>query len=505
MTDRFGTCRNQDYCSLALQRTVLRLGPDELFVCPECARPLSAASAWKKGGAGRVALLRLAPPLGIVAIGLGAIWLGIQHPDAPRVSKTVTASLEPAAPSKAAPRRPPPAIRIVAKPAPLRTVVLLRTGAAPPLNQLLLPQLAAGYLAQSYRGLPVLGAVDDIGHVVLTAGGRILDVMVTPATFDVAAFASGQTDVLCTPEEPIASQLQAAGPLIQVPLGDMKAPSTDRIMCYGRPGGDAAAFLDFVGSQAGRQIVASAGYDFQPVPQPPPPVPVPAPVAVPVTPMPPMVVARPVAKPGAKSASKFVPKAGAAKLAAGTTTVAKAAKPKAAALSAEPKPDSAPRSDDTDTDKAAEAAPGPRRVVVPPGSPLTLEAVKALTTPDTAGSQGQGDAPHPRTVYLPASARLSFGTYQPVKMPEQTPRMVFVKPEAAIRPGSLKADCNIGVDGVPSDCREITHQGTTEAAAAIMAWLPSGGIRYIPVVKDGHTVQERRVITVTFGGKAAPK
>jgi hypothetical protein len=170
--------------------------------------------------------------------------------------------------------------------------------------------------------------------------------------------------------------------------------------------------------------------------------------------------------------------------------------------------------DDTNADQtpapsasgAATQATGPRRIVVPPGSPLTLEALKALTgSPAPPAKDADGAAPHPRVIYLPASARLSFGTFHPLNMPTQPPRLVFVRPEAANRPGSLKVDCKIGTDGIPSDCREIAHEGTQEAAAAIMAWLPSGGIRYTPAVKDGHSVAERRVITVTFGGKGGAK
>jgi hypothetical protein len=510
MGSRFGVCRNQDYCSLALQRAVLRLGPDELFVCPECARPLSAASPWKKGGAGYAAVLRLVPPLGIVAIGVGAIWLGLQHPDAPPPRPVLAQAAPAVAPRKVlkpVAAQKPPVEAVAARPAPLRTVVLLRVAAAPPLNDAVLPQLAAGYLTAAYHGLTVLGSVDDVGHVVLTTGGRILDILVTPASFDAAAFGAGQIDVACTQDEPIAAQLQAAGALAQVPLGDMPGPDPSRIICYGKPGGEAGAFLAFVASAAGRQIVASAGYDFQPVPQPPPPPTVVAAVVAPVPPKPAVTAARPTPKPAvkvaAKGAVKAAPKAGvkpgAVKIAVAAAPAGKPAKPKAAPPPADTAPAAAP-DNGTDQDAEAEAPPTPRRIIVPPGSPLTLEALKAMTAPGAPAPQtGDDAAPHPRTVYLPASARLAFGAYHPLKMPDQPPKLSFVRPDAAIRPGSLKADCKIGSDGVPSDCREIAHQGTQEAAAAIMAWLPSGGIRYPASGNDAHA-GGRRVITVTFGG-----
>jgi hypothetical protein len=267
-----------------------------------------------------------------------------------------------------------------------------------------------------------------------------------------------------------------------------------------------------VASAAGRQIVASAGYDFQPVVQPTPPAPPPPILPAPVQAAPPVLAA----KPAARTVSKAAPKSAAGKLAVaasrGKAAGAKSAVAKDVATRPAGGKPAAPEDAATEQttapagagDEAQEA--GPRRINVPPGSPRTLEALKALTTPDASPAKDAGgDTPHPRTIYLPASARLTFGTYQPLKMPTQPPHLVFVRPDAAIRPGSLKVDCKIGTDGIPSDCREIAHEGTAEAAAALMAWLPSGGIRYTPVVKDGHTVEERRVITVTFGGKGGAK
>jgi hypothetical protein len=506
MSARFGRCRNLDYCSLAVQGAVLRLGPDELFVCPECARPLAGASAWKRGGSGHAALLRLAPPLGITAIGLGAIALGVWHNEgvkAPTVKHVVVATAKPAAhpaPRQAAAVAPPKLAaphEVAAVMAPLKTVVVLRVAATAPLNASLLPGLAASYLAGSSGTWAVVGTEDGVGHAVVTKGGENLDIQVTEAPFDPAAFAAGQTDMLCSPDEPLAAQLQAAGPLIQQRLGDMAAAPYATIMCYARPVPQAEDFLAFLAKPESRQTVASAGYDFRPEPAPEPtpapgPAPGPAPLAAP-TKTPPhakAVAARPAVS---KTAS---------------ARVAMVKPPPAKQPAAKPAPETAaPAASAADSDASADAdgaapPPGPRKVYVPAGSPLTLDALKAMTTPDKpTDNADSGDAtPHHRNVYLPAEARIAYGTYQPLKMPEQPAQLIFVKPGAVAKAGSMKVDCNIGTDGVPADCKEISHQGTAEAAAAILAWLPSGAIRYAPVVKEGRTVAERRVITVNFGG-----
>jgi hypothetical protein len=78
--------------------------------------------------------------------------------------------------------------------------------------------------------------------------------------------------------------------------------------------------------------------------------------------------------------------------------------------------------------------------------------------------------------------------------------MYSISPTSPRPPGDVHADCKIGTDGIPTDCRQISHTGTQAEADAILAWLPSGGIRYTPKQKDGHLIAERRVLTVKFGG-----
>jgi hypothetical protein len=479
MTPRYGRCRNQDYCSLAVQGTVLRLDDGELFVCPECSRPLSPTGGWQKGSRGRVAFRRLIGPLALVVLGTAVMVQGLRHsepPPKPALNQPAKPAVAPAhlpiikaaaTPKPAAPARPKPAAPARPKPPPVPPppppeTIVLRVDAYPPLNTMLLPQLAAGFLTFGREDPATITTVGDRIRVALATDGPTLVILVREAPFDAAAMAVGQTDIACTPNLPSAGEQQQAGPLMQVAAGAMPTDTHPSIACYAKVAGRAADFAAFLTTPEAAQIIANAGY--QPPPPPPPPPPVPAPKPAAAVPKPAVPVAKP--KPAAP--------------------VAKAAPPTATA----------------DADTAGDQ-PHPRIVHVAPGSGMTMEALKAMTTPDQPSATPSGESdpvPKPRRIYLPADARLTYGTYTGVKIPETPTKLFFVNPNATRQPGSLKADCKISTDGIPTDCKELSHQGTPEAAAAILAWLPSGAIRYAPVIKNGHAVTDRRVLTVNFGG-----
>ena len=447
MSSRFGRCRNQDYCTLALQNTVLRLGEGELFVCPECARPLAAAPAWGKGGAGRAALLRLLPPLGIAAVGVAAIVFGVQYSETPPPAKPAPApppSLRMAAATplaKPAPPLPrakiaPPARAKIIPPAPPPEIVVLRVAAAPPLNTMLLPQLAAAYLAIGRNAQPLIATVGDAVHVAVQVDGRLLAVVIREAPAGNTRIAE-DSDFVCAAGAVVPDALKPA----RLALAAMPAAPHEVINCTLGDNGPATEFALFLGTAEARQIVAGAGYlpPFRPLPRP----------------------------------------------AAGKAVVA---------AKAEPTPESA---DDGD------APPAPRVVQLPANSALTADALKAMTTPDQLDGATHNDSdapPKPRTVILPASAQISFAPYQGVKLPVPKLHMYSVSATGTRPPGDVHADCEIGTDGIPTDCRQISHTGTQAEADAILAWLPSGGIRYTPKQKDGRPIAERRVLTVKFGG-----
>jgi hypothetical protein len=242
----------------------------------------------------------------------------------------------------------------------------------------------------------------------------------------------------------------------------MPAEPHEVITCSLSDAGPATEFALFLASAAAKQIVAEAGY-LPPVP-PAPPKP-------------------PVAKP--PSAKQATPK----------TAVAKAAPDKSAAT-----PKTAPKQaadDDSDTPAA------PSSVKPPETAALTADVPKSMTLPDQLDGATHDDSnvtPKPRTVTLPPAAQISFAPYQGIKLPKQTLHMYSISATGTRAPGDVHADCKIGTDGIPTDCRQISHTGTQAEADAILAWLPSGGIRYTPKQKDGHPVAERRVLTVKFGG-----
>jgi hypothetical protein len=457
MSVRFGRCLNSDYCTLAEQRAVLRLDDGEPFNCPQCARPLAAAPGWKNGGAGRL-LRRIALPMCFTALGLAVVITGLRHPEPPappakNVARPIMAASAAQLPQPPKPR-PAPAKPVphLAAPSPPPELVVLHLAASPPLNTMLVPQLAAAYLAIGRDSPAIITTVGDAIHIAVNAGSRDLVILVHENPFDAGSIANDRTDMMCTPNPPTAADRQVTGPLAELVLGAMPADPHPVIRCYNKIEGPAADFAAFLATPDALQIVASSGYQL-----PAPPLPVPP--AAPPTAKPPAALPKPA--------------------------------PRAVA----------PPMTDASTDNA-EAAPTPRRIIVPPGSPLTLEAMKALTTPDQPTPDNSDAPPKPRTIYLPASARLSYGAYQGVKIPDQPSKLFFVNPASTRSPGSLKVDCNISTEGLPTDCREIAHEGAQEAASAILAWLPSGAIRYAPVVKDGRKVSERRVLTVNYGGAA---
>jgi hypothetical protein len=130
----------------------------------------------------------------------------------------------------------------------------------------------------------------------------------------------------------------------------------------------------------------------------------------------------------------------------------------------------------------------------PPPAQANLAKPPAAAPPATAATG--------RVIVLPPGSKLSFGPLQGVNLPQMPSHLSFVNPDAARKPGSVQADCKIGLDGVPSDCRKVAEKGAAEVSDTILAWLGSGAIRYSPAEKNGHKIVERRILTVNFGGGA---
>jgi hypothetical protein len=445
-------------------------------------------------------LLRVLPPLGIVAVGLVAVVLGVQFsetappPPAPPKPEVVAQARRPPAKVVARAAPPRPVAKLPPPPAPPPEIVLLTVAAAPPLNTMLLPQLAAGYLTIGRQAQPLIGSIGDAVHVAVPEGGKLLAIVVREAPAGDQAIVDA-ADIACSVGPAAPDPRKPA----RLALGAMPAEPHAPVGCALGDTGAATEFGLFLATPAAKQIVAQEGY----APPPPPPAPPPQ--------------AKPAAKPAAKVAlakggpAKVGPvKAGPGKQAAAKPSPAKAAPkteapdeetPDKAAPGNEAPAAAAPAVADNDDDSTPPATP--RVVKLPADSQLTAASLKAMTTPDDLSGPAHDDsetAPKPRTVVLPASAQISFAPYQGVKIPAEKLQFHSIGAGETHAPGDVHADCKIGLDGIPTDCRQISHSGTQQEADAILAWLPSGGIRYTPAQKDGHPVAERRVLTVKFGG-----
>jgi hypothetical protein len=593
MSARFGRCVNQDFCALAIRKAVLRLDGAELFVCPECARPLAASKGWASGLASRPALARLLPPLGIMAFGLAGAAIGVQH--------KAPADPPPTAAGQAVPRAAP----VVKASAPGKPVRLAERWLHPAPRRPRAPPPAAPGKAPGADdpggGDPGGGATSDgPARDAANADRDMLAILASETAPGVAWTARDGIGPACPPHSAALAAWQLAGAAPAKPALCVDRPA--------RPVDENLGFsLGFLAPDQATQIALSAGYagppssPLPPAPATPParpdsgqrpaptPALAPAPVSAPVlarqtgsdaarmnsaraaparaaparaalacaprlpdaewqlaailTPIAmPAALAGPVTCDGkaspAADATGFLsdealwrvmaaaghaaatapppakppqPPRPAAQAARAPMKAAMAKPPRAKPMAPKPiapklmAPEPARAAVGTGaTDAVAGRPTGPRIIHVAPGSGLTLAGLKAMmSTPPAQGTaDGGGQAPaNPSRINLPARARFGFGTYHPLNIPDEAAKLYFVRPEDTRQPGSVKVDCKIDTTGLPTDCRELAHQGTAEAAAAIVAWLPSGAIRYSPVMKNGHAVAERRVLTVKFGGK----
>jgi phosphate transport system substrate-binding protein len=189
-----GRCTNRDYCKLGDSGQDIVLASDDIFVCPECSRPLRPLVAGDAAGGMRRKLAYGAAALLMVS---GASFAGFNLLTR---SKTATAPLA-AAPARAAAQivatqgtsaavATPPA----AAPAPAGPRVLLRLAGSNTLGPAILQQLARAYLT-SVGNTAVAARQDGAGQTLITSLHVGEQEAIALATRDAAAGA-GKSDVL---------------------------------------------------------------------------------------------------------------------------------------------------------------------------------------------------------------------------------------------------------------------------------------------------------------------
>lgn len=473
MPSRLGYCWNRDYCPAAHAGTLLRVEDSALFVCPECARPLRAASKHTArvshtphlvGGAvvlmaASAAALTLWPSAP-KPVRLAPVWVRMEtaapapvavavavavqvRPLVVPVQVTVLASRQLGAvpPVQQVPMLVAPAPVAMLAPEPVEVPsVLMRMQGDPTLADQLMPRLVQAFL-QSTGDQDVEISRSDSGTEVRgrsDAGLEAVNIVAAPSTAAFASLANGGAEVVFATQAPTTAERQGLGKWRE---DDVAVTSAATASLFVPVPSDpvAVAFVNFARSPRARGPIAAAGFA-------PPAPPAPAP------------------KPAAK---KVVP-------------------PEAPA--APPKP------------AVAEAPPAPTVPVVP----ATPAAPPAPSVADAVQPELGTTPPEPRRVVLPAGSKITFGPLKDVEMPAANPRMVFLQPGKTPRPpGKLQVNCMIQTSGVPTDCRQVSENGDQNVSGVILQWLGSGAIRYSPATKNGHPVEERRVLTVNFREPAA--
>lgn len=480
MPSRLGYCWNKDYCPVAHAGTMVRVEDSAVFVCPECARPLRVASK-------RTARVSRTPHLAAAAVVLMAasaaavtlwpaapkpvrlapVWVRMEIAPPVPAAAPVRVTLPPGsrpltAPPAAAPVAPvqvtalasrqlaavPPMqqVPVLAAPAPAVMQapepvevpsILMRLQGDPVLEDQLMPRLAQAFL-RSTGDQDVEISRSASGAEVRgrsDAGLEAVNIVAAPTTTAFASLANGGAEVVFSARPPTLEERQGLGKWREDDIAD--SPTGTASLFVPVPSDPVAvAFVNFARSPKARAAIAAAG--FAPPAPPAPPAPAPKPAS-----------------------RKVVP------------PEAPAPPPKPAIAEAPPAP------------------PSPELPATPPAPPapsVADEAPELGTTP--AG---------PRKIVLPAGSRITFGPLKDVEMPAANPRMVFLQPGKTPRPpGKLQVDCMIQTSGVPTDCRQVSEHGDQNVSDVILRWLGSGAIRYSPATKNGHLVEERRVLTVNF-------
>ena len=483
MPSRLGYCWNKDYCPVAHAGTLVRVEDSALFVCPECARPLRAASK-------RVARVSRTPHLAAGAlvvlaalvatfelwpsapkkVRLQPVWVRMEAsaPAPPVVPVQVTLlgsrQLLPVEVTPLASRQlgalppvqhvlvlaaPTPAVALGPEPVEVPSLVMRLQG-DPALADQLVPRLAQAFLLSTGDQDVEIVRSDSATEVRgrSAAGLEAVSIVAAPVTASFASLGNGGAELVFATRPPTTEERQGLGKWREDDVA--QSPAGTAALFVPVPSDPVAvAFVNFARSPRARAAIAAAGFAS---PAPPAPAPIPAAKKV----VPPAVQAVPAEK----------------------TPVAPAAPPKPAVAEAPPAPPEP---------KIPETPP------VPPAPNVADAAPELGTTP-----------PGPRTVVLPAGSRITFGPLKDVEMPAANPRMVFLQPGKTPRPpGKLQVDCMIQTSGVPTDCRQVSEHGDADVSGVILQWLGSGAIRYSPATKDGHPVEERRVLTVNFREPAA--
>ena len=485
MKSRIGYCWNRDYCPVAHAGTLVRVEDSALFVCPECARPLRAASTraarfshTPRLTAGAVVLLAALAaafelwPSAPKPARLQPVWVRMEPaPQVPaiipvQVAKLASRNLIPVEVTPLASRQLnalPPVQQVLALVAPAPVValvpelievpsVLMRLTGDPALADQLVPLLAQAFLQstgdQEVEILRSDRAIEVRGRSAAGLEAVIIVAATTTAAF--AGLANGGAEVVFATRPPTTEERQALGKWREDDIAGSKAVTASLFLPV--PSDPVAvAFVNFAGSPRARAEIAAAGF-APPVP----PAPAPKPAAKKAVPPP---------APAAPEAEK--------------APMPPAAPPKPAVAEAPPSPKV------------------PEMPAMPPAPPAPAVADATAPGPNAA-------PPGPRAIMLPAGSKITFGPLKDVDMPAANPRMVFLQPGKTPRPpGKLQVDCMIQTSGVPTDCRQVSEHGDEDVSGVILQWLGSGAIRYSPATKDGHPVEERRVLTVNFREPAA--
>jgi phosphate transport system substrate-binding protein len=218
-----GRCTNFDYCSVAESRRDIEVPVGELFICPECGKPLKIPDASRGGSALVPALVGVAVLLAAGGAVFLALRMGAPTSSPPQMARIATPAPAPAPASPAAAIVVPPPPRPVA---PAETV-LARLSGAPGMAAGLVAPLAAAYLAQigdtgvatETRGgdIRVSGLRGGAREVILLSGDGV------PAGFQ--AMGRGQANVVISPRRILPQEQTALSG-----LGDMSAPGAEHVL-----------------------------------------------------------------------------------------------------------------------------------------------------------------------------------------------------------------------------------------------------------------------------------
>jgi len=111
----------------------------------------------------------------------------------------------------------------------------------------------------------------------------------------------------------------------------------------------------------------------------------------------------------------------------------------------------------------------------------------------------------PLTTVQPVTVRATYGPLKDVNFATLPPKFFMSSRPTADKPkkGSLQVDCVIETNGVPSDCHVMNARNAAAVSDALLAWLGSGMVHYTPKTEDGHPVRARQTLNLDFPAEAA--